>query len=138
MYFFSIASQINANQLNGFIFLIFIQWYYEFLFFFFPSCNRTFGLPASWEQDIGMSNADSYNCIFVLFSLLEDHFFLICYSVCFIISFFKEEKHFFFLSHPQKVLHYQCRMTGTLFNFLTLSVLRNRENLLTYIIRRRF
>lgn len=43
--------------------------------FFFHSCNRTFGLPASWEEEIGMSNVDSYNCIFVLFSLLEDHFF---------------------------------------------------------------
>lgn len=78
------------------------------------------------KQDTGMSNADSYSCIFVLFSLLEDHFFLIRYSVCFIISFFKEVKQFFFLSHPQKVLHYQCRMTGTLFSFLILTLLRNR------------
>lgn len=58
--------------------------------------------------------------------------------VCFIISFFKEVKHLFFLSYPQKVLHYQCRMTGALFNFLILTLLRNRENLLTYFIRRRF
>lgn len=136
MYFFSITSQINVIQLSGFILLIFIGWFCEFLFFFFRSCNRTFGLPE--KPDTGMSNDDSYNCIFVLFSLLEDHFFLICYSIGFIILIFKEIKHFFFLSHPQKVLHYQYRMTETLFNFLILILLRNKENLLTYFIRRRF
>lgn len=40
------------------------------------------------KQGTSMSNADSYNCILVLFSLLEDHFFLLCYSVCFIILIF--------------------------------------------------
>lgn len=55
-----------------------------------------------------------------------------------LFSFFKEIKHFFFFSHPQKVLYYQCRMTGTLFNFLNLTLLRNKENLLTYFIRKRF
>lgn len=70
-----------------------------------------------------MSYSASYNCIFVLFSLLEDNFFLMCQSVYAIILIFKEAKHF--LSHSQKLLHYQCRMTEKRFNFLILTVVKS-------------
>lgn len=52
--------------------------------------------------------------------------------------FFKEVKHFFFLSHPQKLLHYQCTMTEKRFDSLIYTLLINKENSLTSFIRGRF
>ena len=48
---------------------------------------------------------------------------------------FKELKYFFFLTHPQKLLHYQCRMTGKTFDFLMLTLLRNKGKSLTCFLR---
>lgn len=78
--FFSSTSPISINQLSRFILLKITWWFYDFLvlfFLFIPAIEfLNYLLPE--KQGTSMPYAASYDRIFVLVSLLEENFFLLC------------------------------------------------------------